>query len=131
MNLAERKSFLDSFDFVFTDCDGVLWNTIPRTPFPQSSEGIDCLKKLGKKVVYVSNNSVRPINAHILKTLGFKTDEKYIVHPAKTISEYLKNMNFNGLIYCLTSTHFQNYLKNEGFNVYDEVGILSIIKISC
>ncbi|KAH9631070.1 hypothetical protein HF086_015055 [Spodoptera exigua] len=52
----EFKSFLDSFDYVFSDCDGVIW---AKTALPGVGKFFSLMKKHGKKVHFVSNNSLR------------------------------------------------------------------------
>ena len=67
----DLKSFLGSFDTVLTDCDGVLWhnnNAIENVP-----EMIHHFRKLGKKVIYVTNNSSKTRSDFLQKVtkLGF------------------------------------------------------------
>lgn len=53
----EVRQFINSFDTVLTDCDGVLWlenNIIDKSP-----EVIHRLRELGKKVFYITNNSTK------------------------------------------------------------------------
>ncbi|KOB74801.1 4-nitrophenylphosphatase [Operophtera brumata] len=56
LGAGDFKQFLDSFDHVFSDCDGVIW---AKTPLPGSSDFFKLIKKYGKTVNYVSNNSIR------------------------------------------------------------------------
>lgn len=74
----ERHRFIDSFDYILTDCDGnvmICLNWLERVlayillfkgtvwdlvgPFEGASGAVDNLKDIGKRVVYVSNNSSR------------------------------------------------------------------------
>ncbi|XP_061388903.1 chronophin-like, partial [Musca vetustissima] len=43
-----------------------------------------------------------------------------LVHPAKTISDYLKSENFQGLILCFASSAFKQHLRDSGFDVVEE-----------
>ena len=67
----EIQSFFDSFDTVLTDCDGVLWKGV--NPIPGSPEMIHQFRKMGKKVIYVTNNSTKTRKEYVQKCedLGF------------------------------------------------------------
>ncbi|KAL5275986.1 hypothetical protein ACFFRR_001671 [Megaselia abdita] len=121
MSTDERMKFLDSFDIVFSDVDGVIWDIMPPGPIPGVSEGIEFLQSKGKKVVYVTNNSLRPIKENIKRfhEYGIPVKEDDIVHPAQSIVELLKQIKFTGLIYCLASTSFKDHLRNAGFELMD------------
>ena len=67
----ELASVLATIDTVLTDCDGVLWqgsNVIKNAP-----ETIQLLRKIGKKVIYVTNNSSKTRTDYLKKVtnLGF------------------------------------------------------------
>uniref|UniRef100_A0A1B0A5G4 Uncharacterized protein n=1 Tax=Glossina pallidipes TaxID=7398 RepID=A0A1B0A5G4_GLOPL len=53
----EKRRFLESFDHVFSDIDGVVWNA--RTVIAGSGDGFAELRKAGKKITFITNNSVR------------------------------------------------------------------------
>eukprot|EP00095_Tigriopus_kingsejongensis_P004276 snap_masked-scaffold555_size137745-processed-gene-0.4 protein:Tk04276 transcript:snap_masked-scaffold555_size137745-processed-gene-0.4-mRNA-1 annotation:"phosphoglycolate phosphatase" len=66
------QSFLDSFDTVLCDCDGVLW--LSNQAVPGSPETIKLFRDLGKKVIFVTNNSNRTRNNYAIKfrELGYE-----------------------------------------------------------
>ena len=71
MSHSELDDFLNSFDTVLTDCDGVLWTG--TVAIDGSPEVIQALRKLGKKVIYVTNNSTKSRKEYLTKftDLGF------------------------------------------------------------
>ena len=71
MSPSELDDFLNSFDTVLTDCDGVLWTG--SVAIDGSPEVIQALRKLGKKVIYVTNNSTKSRKEYLTKftDLGF------------------------------------------------------------
>ena len=44
-----------------------------------------------------------------------------LIHPAKTICDYLKLENFEGLILCFASRVFKQYMLENGFAIVEEV----------
>ena len=98
MSPTEVKSFFDSYDTVLTDCDGVLWKgkfttlthiyfrTFPinnkfnffffkkgNSPIEGSPEMIHKFREMGKRVIYVTNNSTKTRKDYVKKCadLGF------------------------------------------------------------
>lgn len=80
------------------------------------------LKLLGKKLKFISNNSVRPQENYdeMFSKLAISIDENDLIHPVRSIVKYLKRINFEGLIYCIASTQFKNVLRSAGFELIDD-----------
>jgi hypothetical protein len=57
MDRSEIRSFLNSFDTIMTDCDGVLWRG--NSPIGEAAKVINAFRDLGKSVIYVTNNSTK------------------------------------------------------------------------
>lgn len=57
LSKAEIKNFVESFDCVLTDCDGVLW--LDNNLFEGSPQVLKYMRELGKKIFYVTNNSTK------------------------------------------------------------------------
>ncbi|XP_069704337.1 glycerol-3-phosphate phosphatase-like isoform X6 [Periplaneta americana] len=71
LSKGEFKEFIDSFDTVLADCDGVLW--LGNIVIPGSPHAITELAKLGKNVFYVTNNSTKSREEYVSKftNLGY------------------------------------------------------------
>ncbi|KAH8237663.1 hypothetical protein KR038_005223, partial [Drosophila bunnanda] len=120
----EREKFFDSFDLVFCDCDGVIWYPL-RDFIPGSAKALAHLESRGKQVTFVTNNSISSMKEHIEKFAqqgNLQIKEHQIVHPAQTICDHLKSINFEGLIYCLATPPFRQVLKDAGFRLTTESG---------
>ncbi|XP_046674607.1 4-nitrophenylphosphatase-like [Homalodisca vitripennis] len=67
----EYENFLNSFDTVLTDCDGVLW--VEDELLQGSPEVINEFKRMGKKVFFVTNNSTKTRSEFLdkFRSLGF------------------------------------------------------------
>lgn len=88
------KSLLDSVDYILTDCDGVLYlnnQTIPGTP-----ELFDKLREMGKKILFVSNNSTRSrLELQVkFEKMGFRVSLDEIFVTSYVAAEYFKSRDF-------------------------------------
>jgi len=95
----EVESFLDSFDTVLTDCDGVLWEG--PDAIQGSPEAINLFRQAGKRVVYVTNNGTKSRREYVKKCqdLGFGGDHKDIFTTSYLCAKYLQNQGFNKKVY--------------------------------
>ncbi|XP_054730181.1 chronophin [Anastrepha obliqua] len=128
LSIKEKREFLDSFDRVFSDVDGVIWNLVGN--IPGAAQGYRMLISAGKKINFISNNSVQPLSEYErkFKAIGIDVDLDTLVHPATSIVKYLKNINFNGLIYVIATEHLKNILREAGYEIID--GPTKILKES-
>lgn len=109
---AIESGFLDSFDYVLTDCDGVLW--MGTTAIPGSVETIQALKNLGKEIIYVTNNSTKARAEYITKcaNLGLPAKLENIISTSYCAAAFLKAQNFQKKVYVLGGTGITQELQN-------------------
>lgn len=95
----EMKAFFDSFDTVLTDCDGVLWHG--NQAIEGSPQMIQEFRKLGKKVIFVTNNSSKTRSEFVQKSkdLGFGGELNEFFTTSLLVAEYLKNIGFDKKVY--------------------------------
>uniref|UniRef100_A0A182NP27 4-nitrophenylphosphatase n=1 Tax=Anopheles dirus TaxID=7168 RepID=A0A182NP27_9DIPT len=118
--IEEKERFFDSFDMIQTDCDGVLW--MLSEPFAGVDRSVRALRTNGKRVVFVSNNSVRTMQDYrekLFKITDHTVDDDDILHPAKVVIEYLRERKFDALCYVIGSANFKACLREAGFQVLD------------
>jgi len=99
LDLNNAKKVLDSVDTVLSDCDGVLWTT--DTVIPGGPQAMDKLKAMGKKVLYVTNNSNKSRQEYVHKFLhmGYHVVDDEIFCASYVTAEYLKNKhNYQGKV---------------------------------
>ncbi|GAB0094299.1 4-nitrophenylphosphatase [Sergentomyia squamirostris] len=115
----ERKQFANSFDVFMTDCDGVLWNVL--SPIPGTGDALNDLEANGKKVILVSNNSMRPDSNYEERVtkIGATFRRENLVHPIHSIIRYLKKTKFTGLIYMIGMSLTKNLVREAGYEVID------------
>lgn len=117
LTAAEKREFLASFDHVMVDCDGCIWNLM--SPIEGAGDGLQSLERLFKRIIYVSNNSVRSVANFRgqLQKAGLQFEESNLVNSVIAIVHYLRKTSFHGLIYVIGSGEMRNRLRDEGFNI--------------
>ncbi|XP_063077346.1 glycerol-3-phosphate phosphatase [Engraulis encrasicolus] len=109
------KQLLESVDSVLFDCDGVIWRgdqAIPGAP-----EVINLLKKNGKRVFFVTNNSTktRKMYADKLAKLGFDAAEEEVFGTAYCSAMYLKTVSkISGKVYLIGSNAMKKEIESVG-----------------
>lgn len=98
------EQFLDSFDTVLTDCDGVLW--LDNTVIDKANLVMNKLREQGKRIFYITNNSTKLREEFLKKTekLGFNCVKDEVISASYLVADYLKNIGFNKKAYIVGST---------------------------
>jgi len=116
MSDTEVKDWVNSFDTVMTDCDGVLW--VGAEPIPGSPQMINRFRELGKRVFYVTNNSTKHRREYKTKVdkLGFGGSLDEIVGTAYLAATYLEQIGFDKSkkVYVVGSTGITQELDDVG-----------------
>ncbi|KAJ5892276.1 4-nitrophenylphosphatase [Penicillium subrubescens] len=91
-NKAGLREFLDKFDVFLFDCDGVLWSG--DHCFPGTVETLELLRKNGKQVVFVTNNSTksRADYRKKLEGLGIPSNVEEIFSSSYSSSIYISRI---------------------------------------
>jgi len=92
--LSDPKAFLDSVDVFIFDCDGVIWkgdSLIERVPAV-----LEMLRKLGKKIFFVTNNSTKSRKGYKGKfeSLGLDVEPEEIFSSSFAAAAYLEQTKF-------------------------------------
>lgn len=96
---------------------------------PGATHAIENIKKLGKKIRYISNNSTMSLDTFLKKMnqFGFKVSSDDFIYPTLSIINYLKKINFNKKIYVIGTASVKTDFVNNGFRIADDgVSILFI-----
>ncbi|EDW75230.1 uncharacterized protein Dwil_GK20059 [Drosophila willistoni] len=114
----EQREFIDSFDLIISDCDGVVWLLVGW--IPGTGEAINALKKAGKGIKFVSNNSFRTDEQYMEKfehigAKGINIDDD-VVHPVKTMVRYLNKHKPGERVYSLMSLEANETLRKRGID---------------
>ena len=97
----EIDTFLDSFDTVLCDVDGVL--RIGSRAIDGSPEAIQQLRQLGKSIYYVSNSSLQSRKEYLdsLVQKGYEGCVDDMFTPSYSCAQYLKDIGFSKTVYVL------------------------------
>ncbi|XKL61087.1 hypothetical protein PGB90_008144 [Kerria lacca] len=87
----EKQQFIDSFDNIVTDCDGVLWNA--NGIIEAAPETINLLTCSGKCIFFITNNSSKTKAQFHSKfqKYGFNVSEKNLFNTSTLTAKYLRN----------------------------------------
>jgi len=98
LDLNITKKLLDSVDVILCDCDGVMWTT--DSVIPGGPNAINKLKSMGKKVLYVTNNSNKSRKEYVQKflKLGYHVVDDEIFSSSFVTADYLRNYKYHGKV---------------------------------
>lgn len=111
LSAERRREFYDSFDFVLTDCDGVLW--LLNNALPGATEVMNGFKANGKKIIFVTNNSIKTQAQFLEKfrLLGFNVSPNEVVSTSFLVAKYVKsNLDPSKQVYVIGSPAIANEL---------------------
>lgn len=116
-NLDNRQTFddfIDSFDTIVTDCDGVLY--INNNPIDGVAKALNTLRRFGKKVIYATNNSTKNRSECLakLRKLGYEANLNEVFPTSYATAVYLKQIKFNRSVYILGSQGIADELNAMG-----------------
>ncbi|KAJ3333413.1 hypothetical protein HDU76_008437 [Blyttiomyces sp. JEL0837] len=113
----KTQIFLDSIDTFLLDCDGVIWNG--DHVLPNVREVLAKLRKLGKKLLFVTNNSTKSRKSYLKKfqSLEIEASVDEIFGSAYAAAYYIKNtLQFpqDKKVYICGMSGIQEELDSEG-----------------
>lgn len=101
LSLLDARNIFNEYDTVLFDCDGVLWKG--KSIIPGALEAVSWLKKSGKRVFFVTNNSFQTREDLVtkLRQFGFQTNLDEILCTSYVCASFLKSRNFQGKVYVI------------------------------
>lgn len=122
LNRENIRSCLDKYDTFMLDCDGTLWGADHLTEIPGMDKAIELLYTLGKRLIFVTNNSIHSNYNYKMKfqKYGFDSKEDNIFGVAYATAVYLKDIAKigDGLVYLVGSPGMAAELSKAGINYF-------------
>lgn len=102
-NKSAVTDFMDTFDTIVTDCDGVLY--INNDSIDGVPKALNTLRRFGKKIIFATNNSTKNRLQCLqkLRKLGYEANINEVFPTSYASALYLKQINFNRSVYVLGS----------------------------
>lgn len=105
--------------FLF-DMDGTLY--LGDEVFPGAIELMEALSQMGKKYIYLTNNSSRAGKDYIsrLRRLGFPCEEENVFSSGMATGMYLRQKSPNAKVFPVATAAFRRELESYGVNLVEE-----------
>ena len=106
--------FLDRFDYILSDCDGVLWlnnQAVPGVPSVMNK-----LRAMGKKIIFATNNSTKTREEfeQKLTKLGYKCHIDELFPTSFSTAVYLNSIGFHKKVYAVGCSGIRDELHKFG-----------------
>lgn len=100
---------------------GTVWQLVGK--IDGVGEALQRLQRRGKKIVYVTNNSLRSDDEYRSKfqQSGITARVEDVMHPALATVHFLQREAFKGLVYTIGSPVFRQTIADAGFQTIDGV----------
>eukprot|EP00879_Flechtneria_rotunda_P009820 GHRR01010270.1.p1 GENE.GHRR01010270.1~~GHRR01010270.1.p1 ORF type:complete len:342 (+),score=115.80 GHRR01010270.1:148-1173(+) len=110
----DKQRLIDNVDCFIFDCDGVIWrgdSVIDGVP-----ETLDMLRGMGKRLVFVTNNSTKSRAGYLGKFtgLGLNVKAEEIYSSSYAAAAYLESINFDKKVYVIGETGILEELDLKG-----------------
>ena len=111
---------IENIDAYLFDMDGTLYLGYDR--LPGAKELIDRLHRLGKKVIYITNNSSKVASEYVTKLAGMDIEAKVedFFTSSDAIVYCLKKIKPGARLYVVGTPGFENFLQENGFTLVKE-----------
>lgn len=117
-NKEKAEDFLNRFDYILSDCDGVLY--VNNDAVPGVPQALNRLREKGKKIVYATNNSTKTREefATKLRNLGYIANLDELFPTSYSTAIYLNSINFDRKVYVLGSSGISKELAKFGIDSF-------------
>lgn len=109
------QEWINGIDAFLLDCDGVLWRG--DAPIPGASDMVAMLRSMGKRVIFVTNNSTKSRDAYVKKLASHQIPAVVddIVTSASATAVYMKQQGIAGKVYFVGESGLGQELELQGY----------------
>lgn len=106
--------FLRKYDYIVTDCDGVLY--VNNDAVPGVPEALNRLRKMGKKIIFATNNSTKSREEFMkkLKKLGYEAEMDELFPTCYATAVYLQSIGFQQKVFVVGMSGISKELEKVG-----------------
>lgn len=110
----KAADFLNRFDYILTDCDGVLY--VNNDAVPGVPETLNRLRAMGKKIIFATNNSTKTREEFLRKLhrLGYQAEMSELFPTCYSTAIYLKSIGFNRKVFAIGMHGIEKELEKVG-----------------
>ena len=114
----KAEDFLNRFDYILTDCDGVLY--VNNDAVPGVPQTLNKLRKMGKKVIFATNNSTKPREDFMkkLKALGYEAEMDELYSTNVAVAVYLESIGFKKKVFVVGMNGISKELAKIGIDSF-------------
>lgn len=112
------EQFLNRFDYILTDCDGVLYVNSDAVPgVPQT---LNKLRKMGKKIIFATNNSTKTREEFMkkLKNLEYEAEMDELFPTCYSTAIYLQSLGFKQKVFVIGMNGISKELAKVGIDSF-------------
>lgn len=124
------KPDINNYDSFIFDLDGTIYRG--SKIIPDADKTINYLKKLGKKIVFISNKTTGTVEDyfHFLKEEGLRIVKDDIINSTVVLSKYLKKFHPGSIFYAIGEKSFIDEITGFGLSYSEDPSKIDILLVT-
>jgi HAD superfamily hydrolase (TIGR01450 family) len=121
---------INKYDYFIFDLDGTIYRG--NNIIPNAAETVNHLKKIGKKIIYISNKTTGSINEYFqfLSGFGLNIDKDEIINSTLVLKKFLSQNHHNETFFAIGEKVFIDEIEDAGLKYEENPSLVKIILIT-